>query len=129
MTEDDGGTAIGDFIRSQRRLAQMSLRQLAGVAKVSNAYLSQIERGIYKPSAKVLNRLSQALQLSSEALYAKAGLLGEDPDAPDKPDVERSIRLDPNLTTEQKEALIGVYRGFGASEDSSAPSTPSAASA
>jgi transcriptional regulator with XRE-family HTH domain len=118
MTEDNGGTPIGDFIRAQRRLAQMSLRQLAGVSKVSNAYLSQIERGIYKPSAKVLNRLSQALQLSSEALYAKAGLLGEDPDAPDKPDVERAIRLDPNLTTEQKEALIGVYRGFGASEGS-----------
>jgi transcriptional regulator with XRE-family HTH domain len=126
VTEEDGGTTIGDFIRSQRRLAQMSLRQLAGVSKVSNAYLSQIERGIYKPSAKVLNRLSQALQVSAENLYSKAGLLGEDPEAPDKPAVERAIRLDPNLTTEQKEALIGVYRGFGGSEDSEASSPASA---
>lgn len=104
---------IGEFIRAQRGLAKLSLRQLAKAAKVSNAYLSQVERGVYKPSAKVLKHLSEALQVSAETLYARAGLLDErDPDSDAGPSVEEAIRLDPGLSTEQKETLIRVYRGF-----------------
>ena len=103
---------IGEFIKAQRSLAKMSLRQLAEVAKVSNAYLSQIERGVYKPSAKVLKHLSEALHVSAETLYARAGLLEEDPDADVTPSTEEAIRLDPRLNTDQKETLLRVYRGF-----------------
>ena len=103
---------IGEFIRTQRRLARLSLRQLAELAKVSNAYLSQIERGLYKPSAKVLKHLADALDVSAETLFAKAGLLEEGPDADVAHDVEEAIRFDPSLSDEQKDALMRVYRGF-----------------
>lgn len=112
MAEEEPRSAIGEFIRSQRRLAKLSLRQLAEVAKVSNAYLSQVERGIYKPSAKVLQRLSQALQVSAETLYARAGFLEEDAEEREPPGVEQAIRLDPRLSEDQKETLLRVYRGF-----------------
>ena len=107
---------IGEFIRAQRRLAKLSLRQLADVAKVSNAYLSQIERGIYKPSAKVLKHLAEALHVSAESLYARAGFLEEDPEVDVSPAVENAIRMDPRLTTDQKETLLRVYRGFAGSD-------------
>jgi transcriptional regulator with XRE-family HTH domain len=112
--ESKGG--IGEFIRSQRSLAKLSLRQLADLAKVSNAYLSQIERGLYKPSAKVLKGISEALHVSAETLYARAGFLEEDPDVDVSPAVENAIRMDPRLTTEQKETLLRVYRGFAGSD-------------
>ena len=103
---------IGEFIRAQRGLAKLSLRQLAKAAQVSNAYLSQVERGVYKPSAKVLKHLSEALHVSAETLYARAGLLDErDPDSA-SPSVEDAIRLDPRLNAEQKDTLMRVYRGF-----------------
>ncbi len=102
---------LGEFIRVQRELAQLSLRQLADLAKVSNAYLSQIERGIYRPSAKVLKHLADALDVSAETLYAKAGLLENDPDA-DIPRTDEAIRVDPSLTEEQKETLLRVYRSL-----------------
>jgi transcriptional regulator with XRE-family HTH domain len=102
---------LGDFIRSQRRLARLSLRQLAELSEVSNAYLSQVERGLYRPSAHVLKNIADALHLSAESLYAQAGLL--DPEAaPPRSSVEEAIQLDERLTDEQKQALIGVYRGF-----------------
>jgi transcriptional regulator with XRE-family HTH domain len=101
---------VGDFIRAQRQLANLSLRQLAELAKVSNPYLSQIERGLYRPSAEVMKSLASALQISAESLYARAGLLDDVPNGPCT--VLEAIRLDDELTTEQKEALIGVYRGF-----------------
>ena len=103
-------TDLGDFIRTQRRLAHLSLRQLSEIADVSNAYLSQLERGLYRPSAHVLKSIADALELSAEELYRRAGLLADD-DIP-AADVEAAIRLDDSLTPEQKEALIGVYRGF-----------------
>jgi transcriptional regulator with XRE-family HTH domain len=103
---------IGEFIRAQRSLAKLSLRQLADLAKVSNAYLSQIERGVYKPSAKVLKHLSEALHVSAETLYARAGLLEENPDSDIQPSVEEAVRLDPRLNTDQKETLLRIYRGF-----------------
>jgi transcriptional regulator with XRE-family HTH domain len=102
---------LGEFIRSQRRLADLSVRQLAEVARVSNPYLSQVERGIYKPSAEILKSIAEALDISAETLFAKAGLLDEKKDA-EAPDVEDTIRADARLTTEQKKALLDVYRNF-----------------
>jgi transcriptional regulator with XRE-family HTH domain len=102
---------LGDFIRAQRHLARLSLRQLSDLAEVSNAYLSQVERGLYTPSAHVMKSIAQALDLSAETLYARAGLLDEEAEPPAQ-DVEHAIRLDERLTGEQKEALIGVYRSF-----------------
>lgn len=103
---------LGDFIRMQRQLSQLSLRQLAELSDVSNAYLSQLERGLYQPSAQVLKNLAAALELSAEELYRRAGLLDENGEPAGTPSVEEAIRLDEQLTPEQKEALISVYRGF-----------------
>jgi transcriptional regulator with XRE-family HTH domain len=103
--------ALGEFIRTQRRLTNLSLRQMAELAGVSNPYLSQVERGLYKPSAEVLKGIADALKLSAQTLYARAGLLDED-DATPGTDVEAAIRLDPSLTTAQKETLMRVYWGL-----------------
>jgi transcriptional regulator with XRE-family HTH domain len=100
---------LGEFIRLQREIAHLSLRRLAELADVSNAYLSQIERGLYRPSAQVLKGIADGLQISAEELYARAGLLDEQER---RPSVEEAIRLDERLTAAQKEALLGVYRGF-----------------
>jgi transcriptional regulator with XRE-family HTH domain len=102
---------LGEFIRNQRRLADLSVRQLAEVARVSNPYLSQVERGIYKPSAEILKSIADALNISAETLYTKAGLLDESKEE-DAPTVEDAIRADARLTTEQKKALLDVYRNF-----------------
>jgi transcriptional regulator with XRE-family HTH domain len=104
-------TEVGEFIRMQRRLAHLSLRQLSDLADVSDAYLSQVERGIYRPSAQVLKNLAEALHVSAETLYRRAGLLDTDEDSPPA-GVEEAIVLDERLTDEQKEALLRVYRGF-----------------
>ncbi|MHB8512847.1 MAG: helix-turn-helix domain-containing protein [Actinomycetota bacterium] len=106
--------ALGSFIRSQRRLANMSLRQLEKLTKVSNPYLSQIERGIYRPSAQVLKSIAEALQISAETLYARVGLLETD-STTQVTSVEDAIRADEKLSVEQKETLIRVYRSFMAS--------------
>ncbi len=111
----DSWADLGGFIRTQRSLARLSLRQLAELTELSNAYLSQVERGLYQPSAHVLKNLAGALELSAEELYRRAGLLDEDGDSPATTSVEEAIRLDEKLTPEQKEALISVYRGFAAS--------------
>src|ERR671924_17104 len=108
---EESWKALGEFIHAQRRLANLSLRQLADMAQVSNPYLSQIERGLYRPSPEILKGIARALQISADSLYAQAGLLDGRPEEA-TPDVERAIRLDPGLTTEQKETLIRVYRGF-----------------
>lgn len=110
-SNEESWKALGEFIHAQRRLANLSLRQLAGMAEVSNPYLSQIERGLYRPSPEILKGIARALQISADSLYAQAGLLDDRPEEP-TPDVEQAIRLDPGLTTEQKETLIRVYRGF-----------------
>jgi transcriptional regulator with XRE-family HTH domain len=104
--------SLGEFIRTQRELANLSLRQLADLAKVSNPYLSQVERGLYKPSAEVLKQIAKALHLSAETFYAQAGLLDADVRNEAADAVESSIKLDPRLTPEQKDTLIRVYRGF-----------------
>ena len=102
---------LGDFIRMQRSLARLSLRQLADLAQISNAYLSQVERGLYTPSAQVLKSIADALDLSAEALFARAGLLDDTAaSGGGAPDVEQAIRLDETLDAEQKETLLRVYR-------------------
>jgi transcriptional regulator with XRE-family HTH domain len=103
---------LGEFIKSQRALANLSLRQLAGIAKISNPYLSQVERGLYKPSAEVLKSIANALEISAETMYSQAGLLDDDVKPPSGQNVEQTIRLDPHLSTDQKETLIRIYRGF-----------------
>jgi transcriptional regulator with XRE-family HTH domain len=103
---------VGEFIRIQRRLADMTVRQLAEVAQVSNAYLSQVERGLYKPSAQVLKSIADGLHLSAETLFARAGLLDDEAREQEQPGVEEAIKLDDRLSPEQKETLIRVYRGF-----------------
>jgi transcriptional regulator with XRE-family HTH domain len=105
--------ALGAFIRAQRRLANLSLRQMADLAHVSNPYLSQLERGLHEPSVRVLQSISRALDLSAEALLTQAGLL--DPDHDDDanpPSTEMAIRRDSQLTDDQKQALLVVYRSY-----------------
>jgi transcriptional regulator with XRE-family HTH domain len=106
--------ALGAFIRSQRKLANLSLRQLADMTSISNPYLSQIERGLHQPSVRVLKLLSDALNVSAETLLAQAGLL--DPDGPGDqetdPGVETAIRADHRLSEEQQTALIAVYQSM-----------------
>ena len=106
------GGALGDFIRNQREITRLSLRQLANLARISNPYLSQIERGVYRPSADILKSIAEALGISPESLFTRAGLLDEEEEAGRSVGVEEAIRLDTELSNEQKEALIGVYRGF-----------------
>jgi transcriptional regulator with XRE-family HTH domain len=103
--------SVGQFIKNQRDVAGMSLRQLSHLAKVSNPYLSQIERGIYKPSAEVLKAIADALQIQSETLFQRAGFIDEAKDRGPS-DVERAVKVDPRLNSEQKKALIGIYRSF-----------------
>ncbi len=101
---------LGDFIRSQREVASMSVRRLAELAGVSNPYLSQIERGLRRPSAEILQQLAKALKISVEALYVRAGLLSDE-DAL-VPNVREAIGRDPLLTADQKHALLNVYDSF-----------------
>jgi transcriptional regulator with XRE-family HTH domain len=107
---------LGGFIRTQRRLANLTLRDMADLANVSNPYLSQIERGLHEPSVRVLKAIASALDMSAETLLAQAGLLSDagnsDTPADSTPDTETAIRSDPKLSDHQKDALIAVYRGF-----------------
>lgn len=100
---------LGEYLKEQRRSAQLSLRQLAEEAGVSNPYLSQIERGLRRPSADVLQRIAGALQISSEAMYVRAGLLDERSDATP---VEQAIQSDEGLTARQRLALMDIYQSF-----------------
>jgi transcriptional regulator with XRE-family HTH domain len=100
---------LGEFIREQRNQGQMSLRKLSEAAGVSNPYLSQIERGLRKPSAEILQQIARALEISSETLYVRAGILDE-PD--DSIDVIREIRRDPAISEEQKKTLVRIYESF-----------------
>jgi transcriptional regulator with XRE-family HTH domain len=103
--------ALGEFIQTQRNLAGLSLRRLAESARVSNPYLSQIERGLYKPSADVLKTIAEALGISREALYARAGLMDGEVEE-HAVSVEGAIALDRRLSRSQKDALLRVYREF-----------------
>ena len=102
--------SLGDYLREQRSLAQMSLRQLAEQSDVSNPYLSQIERGLRRPSAEVLQQIARALKISVESLYVKAGIL--DASEVEEGSVEHAIARDSRLTDRQRTALIDIYRSF-----------------
>jgi len=102
---------IGEFIRDMRRNARISLRQLASQAGVSNPYLSQIERGLRRPSAEVLQQLASALRVSTPMMYLRAGLL-DALDAKDGQGVLAAIAADPDLTTAQKQSLTQIYETF-----------------
>jgi transcriptional regulator with XRE-family HTH domain len=107
--------ALGSFIRTQRKLADLSLRELAEMTEVSNPYLSQLERGLHQPSVRVLKSIANALNVSAETLLVQAGLLedgGEEGEAPAGSSVEAAIRTDPILSDDQKDALINVYRAM-----------------
>lgn len=108
---------LGDFIRQQRERANLSLRRLAEKAGISNPYLSQIERGIRKPSAEILKSLSRALEISANSLYTKAGLIDEDTPAPT---VIEAIDGDRNLAMDQKRVLLDMYRALVRSNGSMA---------
>lgn len=100
---------LGAFIREQRASARLSLRRLSELAGVSNPYLSQIERGLRRPSAEILQQIARALRISAESLYVQAGIL----DPPDGGgDLVHHIRADPHLSEEQKRALLQIYRSF-----------------
>ena len=101
---------LGEFLRDQRRNAQLSLRQLAEQAGVSNPYLSQIERGLRKPSAEVLQQLARALRVSAESLYVRAGML--DPNDEQERSVHLAVLADSALTERQKQVLLDIYASF-----------------
>ncbi len=104
----DMASDIGSFIRSQRELAQVSVRQLAEKSGVSNPYLSQVERGLRKPSADVLNQIAKALRVSAEVLYVRAGIL----EPSDKSQVRDAIITDTAITERQKQVLLDIYASF-----------------
>jgi len=106
--EDDTKT-IGSFIRHHRERADLSMRRLAERAGISNPYLSQIERGIRKPSAEILKRLSRALEISAESLYTRAGLID---DTMASPTVVEALDADRKLTPRQKQVLLDLYRAL-----------------
>src|SRR5919112_3486360 len=132
--------ALGEFIRAQRRLADLSLREMATMTDVSNAYLSQIERGLHQPSVRVLSAIARALNVPPDELLAAAGLLPADRAGDETGDrsgrtsegsdgalhlhgpehhcsTEEAILADPRLSPEQRTALLGVYRSFAPAED------------
>jgi transcriptional regulator with XRE-family HTH domain len=100
---------LGDFIRDQRRNARLSLRKLSELAGISNPYLSQIERGLRKPSAEILQGIARGLRISAETLYVRAGILEEEGEPPD---LVATVLRDPTLTERQKQVLLEIYRSF-----------------
>ncbi|HEY9376155.1 MAG TPA: helix-turn-helix transcriptional regulator [Jiangellaceae bacterium] len=112
---------LGEYIRLQRHMADLSLRRLAELTHVSNAYLSQIERGLHQPSLRVLRSIAQALNVSADTLLLQAGMIdsADGSGEPAKPtDTETVIMNDPNLTGEERDALLRVYRSFRHKEGS-----------
>jgi transcriptional regulator with XRE-family HTH domain len=101
--------SIGEYIRQQREQAKISLRQLSEQAGVSNPYLSQVERGLRKPSADILQQIAKGLRISAEALYVQAGILE---DRPGDSGVRSALLTDPQLTERQKQVLIEIYESF-----------------
>jgi transcriptional regulator with XRE-family HTH domain len=100
---------LGNFIRDQRRNARLSLRKLSELAGISNPYLSQIERGLRKPSAEILQGIARGLRISAETLYVRAGILDE---RGDPPDLIAAVVRDPSLSERQKQVLLEIYRSF-----------------
>jgi transcriptional regulator with XRE-family HTH domain len=114
-------STLGEFIREQRQAAEVSLRQLARTAGVSNPYLSQVERGLKKPSAEILGQIASALRISAETLYVRAGLL--EPRAGDAA-VTEAIAADPTLQERQRQVLLEIYAAFQNENAAAAATTP-----
>ena len=117
MTAGDEGPHVrrlGEYIRLQRQMADLSLRGMAELTKVSNAYLSQIERGLHQPSLRVLQAIAEALDIPADTLLAQAGVVTPSSDQPlgSRAGTEAAIRSDPELTSEEREALLRIYRSF-----------------
>src|ERR671914_90793 len=110
---------LGSFIREQRRSARLSLRKLSDLAGISNPYLSQIERGLRRPSAEILQAIAKALRISAETLYIQAGILDEDREH----DLVAEILKDSSITERQKQVLIDIYRSFLEQGSGGAPPT------
>ena len=126
MAKGKVGSAVetlGDYLREQRTTAQLSLRQLGELAGVSNPYLSQIERGLRRPSAEVLQQIAKALRISAEQLYIRAGIVS--PEDGVGGSVELAILNDTGLTERQKHSLLDVYASFLALNVAASPSDPS----
>lgn len=115
---------IGSYIRAQRESAQVSMRQLARTAGVSNPYLSQVERGLRKPSAEILQQIAKGLRISAEALYVKAGILDERPESV----VTDAVLADPTLNERQKRVLLDVYESFRRENGLPSATTPAVTS-
>jgi len=117
--------SVGEYLAEQRKQAKLSLRQLSDIAGVSNPYLSQIERGLRKPSAEVLQQLAKALRISAETLYVRAGILDPDDEREttdrDAANVVDAILLDPALNERQKRVLLDVYASFVRENDARVP--------
>lgn len=112
---------LGEFIRQQRGSARLSLRRLSELAGISNPYLSQIERGLRRPSAEILQQIARALRISAETLYVQAGIL-EPRDSNE--DLARQILADPHLSEDQKQALVQIYRSFRREHEAEADRRP-----
>jgi transcriptional regulator with XRE-family HTH domain len=109
--EDDRRRMLGGFIRAQRQVANLSLRQLSAMTEISNPYLSQIERGLHEPSIRVLKSIADALNVSSEILFEQAGLITGTEKLGDEA-TESAIRADQRLSDAQRQALLAVYRSY-----------------
>jgi len=110
-TGDEPRQLLGSFIRAQRQMANLSLRQLSALTEVSNPYLSQVERGLHQPSVRVLKSIADALDVSAETLFEQAGLVDE-PAATGDEATESAIRNDRRLSEPQRRALLSVYRSY-----------------
>ncbi|MHB1487643.1 MAG: helix-turn-helix domain-containing protein [Acidimicrobiales bacterium] len=109
---------LGQFIRDQRGMSRLSLRRLSELAGISNPYLSQIERGLRKPSAEILQQIAKALRISAETLYVRAGILDA---KPGEVDLVAGIMADAHITGDQKQALVRIYDTFRRENDTQAP--------
>jgi transcriptional regulator with XRE-family HTH domain len=116
MAQYGPAAALGEAIRRQRELSQMSMRQFAALAGISNPYLSQIERGLREPSERVVDAIAESLEMSADALYEQAGIR-PDPDDAEAPAARAAIEADPRLTARQRRALLEVYDSFVAVND------------
>ena len=110
VSRPDPYVNLGKFIKRQRELAQLSVRQFADLCGISNPYLSQIERGLRTPSSMILQSLSKGLRMSAETLYAQAGII--DPQDAEESDVVKAVLHDLDLSARQREMMIDIYRSF-----------------